>query len=141
MYTLYPTQIVRQSDGAVIPMDEGNSDYLDYLVFIAYGGTPDAPPVPTHAQLVDQAKAATRIQRQPVISILDGLQSSAIVKGDTARAVLIETAKQGLRDITDTDLSACVTYEDMRLKVKAAYIALAVALPSDLRRAFSDAIN
>lgn len=96
---------------------------------------------PTHAELVAQAKAETRIQRQPIISILDGLQSSALVKSDTPRALAIETAKQGLRDITDTDLSACVTYEDMRQTIKAAYIALAMALPVDIRKAFSEAIS
>jgi hypothetical protein len=99
------------------------------------------PPEPTHAQLVELAVAATRIQRQPIISVLDGLQSSCLVKGETVRALALETAKQGLRDITNTDLSACVTYEEMRLAVKAAYIGLAMALPPDLRKAFSDAIN
>jgi hypothetical protein len=98
-------------------------------------------PEPTHAQLVAQAKEATRVQRQPIISILDGLQSSAIVHGDMARAEVIEVAKQGLRDITNTDLSDCMTFEDMRQKVKARYIELAMALPADIRKAFSEAIN
>lgn len=97
--------------------------------------------VPTHAELVAQAKADTRIQRQPIITVLDGLQASCLAKGEEDRALALETAKQGLRDITNTDLSACVTYEDMRQAVKAAYIALAMALPSDLRKAFSEAIS
>lgn len=139
MYTLYPDRAVRD-DGLVIPLEPLCTEYRDFLEW-CLTNTPASPPVPTHAQLVDLAKAATRIQRQPIIGVLDGLQASCLVKAESTRAVLIETAKQGLRDITDTDLSACVTYEDMRLKVKAAYIALAVALPSDLRKAFSEAIN
>ncbi|MEJ7685611.1 MAG: hypothetical protein WKG52_00675 [Variovorax sp.] len=102
---------------------------------------PPAPPGPTHAQLVERAKADTRIQRQPIIVVLDGLQSSALALGNAPRALAIETAKQGLRDITDTDLSAAVTYEDMRLKVKAAYVGLAKALPVDVRLAFSEALK
>lgn len=141
MYTLYPAYVLRQSDGAAIPLAEENTDYMEYLDWCAEGNTPDAPPVPSHAELAAQAKAATRIQRQPIISILDGLQASSLVEGQAARALVIEAAKQGLRDITNTDLSACVTYEEMRQKVKAAYLALAMALPSDIRKAFSDAIN
>lgn len=139
-YVLHPSYIDRE-DGARIPLDPQNADYRAFLAWQEAGGVADVPPGPSHSELVDQAKAATRIQRQPIIAVLDGLQASCLVKGEATRAVLIETAKQGLRDITDTDLSACVTYEDMRLKVKAAYIALAIALPSDLRKAFSEAIN
>ncbi|MFL9670435.1 hypothetical protein WIX39_026130 [Variovorax sp. AB1(2024)] len=97
--------------------------------------------IPTHAELVAQAKADTRIQRQPIITVLDGLQATCLTKGETARALALEVAKQGLRDIMNTDLSACVTYEDMRQAVKAAYLGLAMALPVDLRKAFSDAIK
>lgn len=140
MYTLYPDCVIR-FDGLRIPMVEGNSDWAAFLLWQSEGGTPDAPPLPSHAELVELAKAATRIQRQPIISVLADLQSSCLVKGETARALALETAKQGLRDITNTDLSACVTYEEMRLAVKAAYIGLAMALPSDLRKAFSEAIN
>lgn len=141
MYTLFPSHVMRQADGACIPLDPMNADYAAFLEWQANGGEPELPVGPSHTELVEMAKAATRIQRQPIIAILDGLQSSAIVKGDMPRAVAIETAKQGLRDITDTDLSECVTFEDMRLQVKARYIELATALPADIRKAFSEAIN
>lgn len=140
MYVVHPDHI-EGADGAWIPLDPENTDYAAFIAWQEAGGIPDVPQGPTHAELVEQAKAATRAQRQPIISILDGLQSSAIVKGETSRALAIETAKQGLRDITDTDLSTCQTYEEMRLKVKARYIELATALPADIRKAFSEAIN
>jgi hypothetical protein len=141
VYTQYPNYVLRQSDLASIPMDERNSDCADFLAWVAAGNTPDAPPVPSIPELILKAKAETRIQRQPIIDVLDGLQVSSLALGQTARAQVIETAKQGLRDITDTDLSTCLTYEDMRLKVKAAYIALAAALPVDVRKAFADALT
>ena len=140
MYTQYPT-LIKRDDGAYIPLDPLNADYAEFLEWVAAGNMPDLPPEPSHAELVEQAKAATRIQRQPIIDVLDGLQVSSLALGLTPRAQIIETAKQGLRDITQTDLSACVTFEEMRLTVKAAYIALAAALPADVRKAFSDALK
>lgn len=39
--------IIRDYDGATIPMDTGNSDYLAYLDWVAAGNTPTpVPPVP-----------------------------------------------------------------------------------------------
>lgn len=140
MYTKFPAYVMRE-DGACIPMDERNSDYQAFLDWEAAGGVANDPPQPTVGELILRAVAEIRIQRQPIIEVLDGLQASSLTKGEATRAQVIETAKQGLRDITDTDLSDCMTYEDMRLKVKAAYIALAVALPFDVRRAFSEAIS
>lgn len=99
------------------------------------------PHVPNIPALILRAVAETRIQRQPIISGLDGLQASSLASGDLARAQVIETAKQGLRDITNLNLLTCASYEEMRLKVKAAYIALAMALPVDVRKAFSEAIS
>lgn len=140
MYTLHPTHIVRD-DGAVIPLDEDNSDYRAYVEWVALGNIPSQPPAPTQSQLILRAVAEIRIQRQPVLEVLDSLQSTALAKGETGRALIIETAKQGLRDLTNIDLTTCTTYDQMRLKVKNAYSALAAALPSDLRLAFKEAIS
>lgn len=84
----------------------------------------------THAQLVTQTLSAARAERQPIISVLDGLQASALAKGDGATALAIETVKQGLRDITKVDLSACTTAEEMRAAIMAAYTSLVTANPS-----------
>lgn len=141
MYTKFDDYILRQADGACIPMDTNNADYAAYLAWIADGNVADQPVQPTIAELILLARSEMRVQRQPIISILDGLQSSAIVKGETARAIAIETAKQGLRDITDIELFDCGTYAEMRVKVKARYVELATALPADIRQAFSEAVN
>jgi len=139
MYIAYQDHI--QLDGLWIPLDIENADFQAFENWVALGNTPELPPVPTHDALVERAKAEMRIQRQPIISVLDGLQASSLAKGDTARAQAIETGKQGLRDITATDLSACTTYEEMRLTVKAAYYALAAALPLDVRQSFAEALQ
>lgn len=91
------------------------------------------------ARLWERAIAEMRVQRKPILDVLDGLQSSALVLGQTSRAQVIETAKQGLRDITKLNLSTCATYEEMQQAVMAAYFALAAALPSDIRLLFKEA--
>lgn len=48
--TIY-NSVVRNSDGATIPFDSGNSDYQAYLAWAAAGNTADPVPAPTSAQL------------------------------------------------------------------------------------------
>lgn len=139
MYTLHPSHVVRD-DGATIPFDPLNADYAAYLQWVADGNTPASPPVPTIAELILKAKAETRVQRQPIIEILDGLQASALAKGDPATALVIETAKQALRDITDLPLYDCTTYAQMRQKTLARYAQIASASPA-LKAAFSEALK
>lgn len=138
MYVRFSNRIVR-SDGAVIPLDASNNDYSAFLAWLAEGNTPGDPPQPSHAQLWERAIGEMRVQRHPILDVLDGLQSSALVLGQTSRAQVIETAKQGLRDITKLNLSTCTTYEEMQQTVMAAYFALAAALPSDIRLLFKEA--
>lgn len=88
------------------------------------------PPTLSHAQLVANTLAVARAERQPIISVLDGLQSSANAKGEGSTALAIETVKQGLRDITKVDLSACTTAEEMRAAIMGAYASLVTANPS-----------
>lgn len=98
------------------------------------------PPEPTIPELIERAKAETRIQRQPIIDVLTGMQASALTIGDMPKAQLIETAKQSLLDLTSTDLSGCTTYDEMRAVIKAAYLAMVMAAPS-LKLAFAEALR
>jgi hypothetical protein len=55
MYKLMPFNMIKRlTDGAFIPTAEGNTDYQDYLKWIADGNTPEAQdpdPVKTYTQL------------------------------------------------------------------------------------------
>ena len=83
-----------------------------------------------HNQLLESAVNTIRAERQKIIGVLDGLQSSALATEDTTTAAGIEAAKQGLRDLTKIDLSDCATQEQMRLKVMQAYHAIVAVAPA-----------
>jgi hypothetical protein len=93
-----------------------------------------------HADLVDQTKAVARTVRQPVLGVLDGMQASALTNGDQARALAIEAAKQGLKDITKIDLSGCETLAEMQSAVLVAYGEIARALPAPVQMAFAEVV-
>lgn len=105
---------------------------------VEYPPKPEAP-VLTMEQMVELALTEIRTKRQPIIQVLDGLQSSANSLQDYPRALSIEVAKQGLRDLTKLNLFGCTTYEEMQQTVLAAYLSIASALPADIRVAFAEA--
>lgn len=137
MYTAHPT-FIKRDDGLCIPMDIENADFREYEDWLALGNEPNYPPSPTHAELVDIAKDEIRVERQPILSILDGLQASYITRADMPTAQVIEVAKQALRDLTKLDLSACEALAEMKVAVMARYAQIAAASPA-LKSAFSEA--
>lgn len=50
MYTIFPTYVLRQADGAAIPLDDENSDFQAFKAWRDEGNTPDEPPGPTFEQ-------------------------------------------------------------------------------------------
>lgn len=128
------------ADGVEVPLEQRfDPEFVAQLV--EYDPDQRAePPPPTHAELVEEAKAQIRAERQPILSVLDGLQSTALTKGSQATADIIETAKQALRDITKVDLSACETLADMKVVVMNRYAQIASASPA-LKSAFAQAVT
>lgn len=117
-------------------------DSLRWVLNGALSATAPAPnPIDDHAGLVVAALDAARIERQAIISILDGLQSSALAKADAATAAQIETAKQALRDITKVDLSACTSYADMKAAMLAAYKTIVAGASTSVQLAFAGALQ
>ena len=92
-------------------------------------------------QLLESAVTSIRTERQKIIGVLDGLQASALATGDATTAAAIETAKQGLRDITKIDLADCGTQEEMKVKVMQAYHDIVSVAPSNVRLAFREVLQ
>lgn len=101
--------------------------------------------------MVAATLAKARQMRLPILSILDGLQASALVTAATVPvgeppvatplAQVIEDLKQGLRDLPNTvDLSACTTREEMEAVVLTAYYTLANSAPAQVQSAFNSLV-
>jgi hypothetical protein len=107
------------------------------------GYTP--PAAPSHEALVAATVAKAKQMRMPILQILDGMQTSALVTGATVvvdleprpLAMVIEDLKTGIKQLPDqVDFSACSTREEMEDAVQNAYFALASSAPTEVQSAF-----
>jgi hypothetical protein len=53
-----PNSVLREADGAIIPFDHANVDYIAYQAWLAAGNTPDPVPTPPAPTLQQQAEVA-----------------------------------------------------------------------------------
>ncbi len=70
--TISDSLVLRTADGARIPDDKRNSDYMDYLVWVAAGNTPDAAPTAV-VSLIQQAKTALAATDTTMLRIADAV--------------------------------------------------------------------
>lgn len=147
-----------------VPADAVQITRADYLALLQAQedgqeivAGPDGRPVArdrlpeTFEAAKSRALALLRAERAPVMSVLDGLQSSAASKslaalllGDSvaatshnALATTIEGLKQGLKDATtEIPFDSCATFEEMRQAGKAYYAGLVAGAPVEIVNAF-----
>lgn len=83
MYTLHDAYVVRD-DGAIIPMDPANTDYAQYLEWVAHGNTPAAPLPPSPEQRVQLLTAAvqTAMDAQARALGYDDIKTAITYRGD-----------------------------------------------------------
>ena len=99
-YTLGQTGlIVRDSDGARIPVDPENADYRAYAAWAAAGGVASAPPKPPFNP--DAVKAECQRRIYAVASANCQINMTAFVAGGAANADATAAFNAGLRWIAD----------------------------------------
>lgn len=103
------------------------------------------PPAPSHEQMVAATLKKARALRPPIMSILDGMQASALTNGTNIMvnqqpvplSDMIENCKQALKDLPQqVDLSQCTTQQQMEAVVLQAYLAIVAAAPPEIKSAF-----
>lgn len=98
-------------------------------------------PQPSMTEVKANVLDFARALRFPIVSILDGLQSSANTTGDITLALQIESLKVGLRNITATDLSAAQTKEQALKSIVDAYKLIAASAPASIKAYFLDVLT
>ena len=97
-------------------------------------------PVPTLTQVVEARKQTVREARKPVFYTLAGMQSEALAKGDTVTAAAIVGIQQSLKDLPETDLSACTNASEVDAAFVAAWLAIAQSAPANVVSAFNEVL-
>jgi len=104
MYQLLPNDLMSQpaqcikrlSDNAFIPFDPANTDYQEYLEWLAEGNTPDPAPVPAPEEALAAERAAMRCtpaQMRLTLHRMDLLtQVQAIADADPEASIVWEYA-------------------------------------------------
>lgn len=86
MYKLSTSGVQRLADGAFIPNDDRNTDYREYLAWVAAGNTPqaaDAAPIPS---VVDMAQARLALLQSGLYSTVQAaIAAMPGAAGDAAR--------------------------------------------------------
>lgn len=97
-------------------------------------------PVVALEEVKEQAKAMVRAARKPVFYTLAGMQSEALAMGDGTTATAIVAIQQALRDLPETDLSACTTAESVAAVFMQAWAGIKALAPVHVASAFNEVL-
>lgn len=138
-YKLTSSTSILRSDNACIPADPDNTDYQQYLAWLAAGNTPQPADVPSVADLLARAKDELRALRAPMLDAVNGIGWRASMTGDTTLANEAVALAEALLDITaDPALNAATNYNDMRAAGVAAYKRISATASPELAIVFRE---
>lgn len=112
MYKLTNSTSIIRADGAVIPADPANTDYAQYLAWLAEGNTPEPADLPDPSIARAAKLAEVRELREGILNRLAGIAFAAQLEGDTATTAAYITARLALLDITKNLPADPVQIED-----------------------------
>ena len=96
-YKLKDGGVIRFIDGAHIPDDPTNSDWMEYQDWLGQGNTPDPadppPPLPSNDEIYDIAIKNQKVLKAVVLSINDG---TLVPGANVSNAVLKATVKANM---------------------------------------------
>lgn len=135
MYSITDTNIVRD-DGACIPIDPGNVDYQQFLVWQKAGN------IATILDLFPSLKAAEIaafiLSREDKIGRLVGIALAAQAGGFPAIVTAAIAARQSLLDMLSLpSITGAATIGDLRNAVRQEYSNILAAMPAALRSAYN----
>lgn len=131
--------IIRLPDSVYIPVDPANTDYQQYLVWLAEGNAPEPADVPAVANLLARAKDELRALRAPMLDAVNGIGWRASMTGNTILANEAVALAEALLDITaDPALNAATNYDDMRAAGVAAYKRISATASPELAIVFRE---
>lgn len=107
-YKITQNNIQRLSDNAFIPLDKGNTDYRDYLAWIAAGGVPVPADLPNPNDAVNaqiaQIETSTQVPRIVREALLRSEERAAAQDATpTNTAVMILAANYGYQKVLAVD--------------------------------------
>ena len=95
------------------------------------------PPGPSIQDLRNASIEKVKELRRQVFSALAGIQSEALASGDSVTASGIIPVQEALRNLPQTDLSACQTQADIDAAFLNAWVAIVAITPESVRTAFN----
>lgn len=142
MYTLHADRVVRE-DGAIIPLDPANTDYAQYLEWVAQGNTPDAPPPPDPRLALKAAATAKRWGVETgAITLPNGVRvGTGKADQDRITSVIANAALAGVTSVDFKAQSGWVTLTIAEVQAVAAAVALHVQACFSAERAHHEAID